>query len=326
MPHRKEHILVVEDEPVSREMLTDFLKKQCFLVSRAKNGLQMKSVLVSSRTKVDLILLDIGLPGKDGLQLAKELRSRSDVGIIFVTAKSSKEARIEGLEIGGDDYITKPYDEQELLARVHAVIRRATAVSALTTQENFTDLTPSEMAEGEEDELEDGDEAKRPRVPTNIIEFINTSGRLSFVDLQGVAQRHSKRVFSKLLVRPVLKGIGLVSGIPTDEMAADGVTRIFRMNTSEGDQEIKASTAASETIYPFIKRAGAKSPNSIYTAGRSFDNDLIIPDFLVSDLPLTKLDKQVFCISNDLTSSVRAWRQERKASRMHGAAPGVRIS
>ncbi|MBT3351617.1 MAG: response regulator [Nitrospinaceae bacterium] len=280
MPEKKHHILVVEDEPVSREMLADFLKKEGFLVSKAKNGLQMKSVLVTSRVRVDLVLLDIGLPGKDGIQLAKELRSRSDVGIIFVTGKTSKETRIEGLETGGDDYITKPYDEQELLARSHAVIRRSTAVSAHSTQENFTDLTPREIAESEEDALED--DSKTP-LPVNIVEFINTSGRLSFVDLQSIAQRHSKRIFSRLLVRPVLKGVGLVSGIATDEMGGDGSTKLFRLSGSEEEHEIKTSKAAAETIYPFIKRVGSTSPGFNYSAGRTFDNDIIIPDFAVSE-------------------------------------------
>ena len=195
------------------------------------------------------------------------------------------EARIEGLEIGGDDYVTKPYDEQELLARAHSVIRRSTAVGTHPAQEDFTDLL-SDQEEAEEDVTGEGegeeDEDSAP-LPVNIADFINTSGRLSFVDIEHVAQRFSKRTFSRLLVRPVLKGVGLISGQALDQMGEDGSTKIFRMAGPEGEQDIKTSKAAAETIYPFIKRVGSISPNFIYTIGRTFDNDLIIPDFAVSE-------------------------------------------
>jgi DNA-binding response OmpR family regulator len=116
------HILIVEDEQVTREVLAALLRSEGYRVSCAASGVEMDRIL--EQDSPDVVLLDICLPGRDGFELGKSLRRRSNAGIIFVTARQESENRIEGLEIGGDDYVTKPFDERELLARVRALLRR----------------------------------------------------------------------------------------------------------------------------------------------------------------------------------------------------------
>lgn len=119
------HIVVVDDEEDLREMIQDYLIDQGFLVSQVSGGEEL-SLLMAERP-VDLVLLDLNMPGEDGLTIARRLKSRGDIGIIMVTANGETVDRIVGLELGADDYIAKPFDLRELLARVRAVLRRATA-------------------------------------------------------------------------------------------------------------------------------------------------------------------------------------------------------
>ena len=118
------HILIVEDDEVTRAKLSGYLETTGHRVSEAADGRSMREVL--ARDPADLILLDINLPGEDGLELTRQIRSRSDVGIILVTGRIDEVDRIVGLEIGADDYVTKPFNPRELLARVKTVLRRTT--------------------------------------------------------------------------------------------------------------------------------------------------------------------------------------------------------
>ncbi|MEO5365723.1 MAG: response regulator [Magnetococcus sp. WYHC-3] len=120
-PH---HILAVEDEPVTRVLLKGYFEKAGYQVTTADNGEEMHAVL--ARERIDLVLLDINLPGVDGLTLTRELRARSEMGIILVTSRGEAVDRIVGLEMGADDYVTKPFNERELLARVKNLLRRTT--------------------------------------------------------------------------------------------------------------------------------------------------------------------------------------------------------
>lgn len=132
--HAKHHILVVEDDPVSRMLLEEYFRKEGFSVSLAENGAGMKSVLRAGH--VDLILLDINLADRDdGLDLTREIRAQSDIGIILVTSRSSDIDRIVGLELGADDYVVKPFNERELLARVKGLLRRLQHVPVATAEE-----------------------------------------------------------------------------------------------------------------------------------------------------------------------------------------------
>ena len=116
-------ILVVDDEPRIVQVVRDYLQHGGFAVLVASDG---PAALRTARTgRPDLIVLDLGLPGKDGLDVARELRREGDVPIIMLTARSDESDKLVGLELGADDYITKPFSPKELVARIRTVLRRA---------------------------------------------------------------------------------------------------------------------------------------------------------------------------------------------------------
>lgn len=116
------HILVVDDDPDIRSLIGDYLGEQGYAVESADGAEAMRSA-VQARVP-DLVLLDIGLPGEDGLSLARYLREHHDIGIIMVSGAGETVDRIIGLEIGADDYLAKPFDPRELHARIKSVLRR----------------------------------------------------------------------------------------------------------------------------------------------------------------------------------------------------------
>ena len=118
----KTHIIVVDDEPDLREMVGEYLAEQGFDVSLAKNGQELRALL--SKRLADLVVLDINMPGEDGLTLARYLREHYITGIVMLTAAGDVVDRIVGLEVGADDYVAKPFDPRELLARIKSVLRR----------------------------------------------------------------------------------------------------------------------------------------------------------------------------------------------------------
>jgi two-component system OmpR family response regulator len=115
-------LLVVDDEEDIRELLDTYLTGYGFEVRTVASGAQMRAALGES--PCDLVLLDLGLPGEDGLTLARELRADPTIGIIIVTGRGQPVDRIIGLEVGADDYVAKPFELRELLARVRSVLRR----------------------------------------------------------------------------------------------------------------------------------------------------------------------------------------------------------
>jgi len=117
------HILIVDDQQDVCDLVQEYLADEGFAVSTANNGAGLRDAI--AREKVDLVILDLMLPGEDGLQLARELREGSDIGIIMLTARCETVDRIIGLEMGADDYLSKPFHLRELLARVRSVMRRA---------------------------------------------------------------------------------------------------------------------------------------------------------------------------------------------------------
>jgi len=118
-------ILVVDDDPNVRAMLVEYLAGHRFEVQAVDSGSAMRAEI--ERNLPDLILLDVRLPGEDGITLARFLRERYDVGIIMVTASGDVVDRVVGLEVGADDYVAKPFEPRELLARVRSVLRRMQA-------------------------------------------------------------------------------------------------------------------------------------------------------------------------------------------------------
>ena len=116
------HILVVDDEPEIRTLLRKCFEREGFQVSEAKNGAELQARIEQS--PVSLITLDLTLGGEDGLELAREVRGRCNVPIVMITGKGDTIDRVVGLELGADDYIAKPFQLREVLARVRAVLRR----------------------------------------------------------------------------------------------------------------------------------------------------------------------------------------------------------
>jgi two-component system OmpR family response regulator len=121
---RIDHILVVDDDLQIRELIAEYLVKNGLKVSVAADGARMRAILASAQ--VDLIVLDLMLPGEDGLVLCRDLRARGSepLPILMLTARNEDADRIVGLEMGADDYITKPFVARELLARIRAILRR----------------------------------------------------------------------------------------------------------------------------------------------------------------------------------------------------------
>ena len=116
------HVLVVDDDPSIRQMLVDFLGDYDFQVSAAASGAEMAEAL--TRGAVDLLVLDVRLPDEDGIQIARRLREQSDLAIIVITGRLDEADRVMALELGADDYLTKPFSPRELLARIRALLRR----------------------------------------------------------------------------------------------------------------------------------------------------------------------------------------------------------
>ncbi|HEX9701677.1 MAG TPA: response regulator transcription factor [Rhodospirillales bacterium] len=121
----KKHLLVVEDDEMVRSLLAAYLGNEGFKVSLAAAGKEMLACVDAEA--VDMVLLDLGLPDEDGLVLARQLRARSSVPIIVITARKEQKDRLVALEIGADDYLTKPFDPAELVLRVRNLLGRAGA-------------------------------------------------------------------------------------------------------------------------------------------------------------------------------------------------------
>jgi len=119
------HILVVDDDPQIRSMIERYLTKEGFSVILAENGAAMDAAL--EEHPIDLVLLDLVLPDEDGLILARRIRDKSEIGLIILTGKGEMIDRVVGLEMGADDYVSKPFHLRELLARIKSVLRRSAA-------------------------------------------------------------------------------------------------------------------------------------------------------------------------------------------------------
>lgn len=126
------HIAVVEDDPEISQTMVQAMTEHGFVVTVARSGRDLDRVL--SVGKIDLVILDVGLPGEDGLSICRRLRNQSSVPIIMVTARATETDRIVGLEIGADDYLPKPFSPRELVARVRAVLRRSNGSDDMTQQ------------------------------------------------------------------------------------------------------------------------------------------------------------------------------------------------
>jgi len=127
------HILVVDDDVAIRELIREYLVENNYKVSMAETGADMDRVL--SAEVVDLVILDLKLPDEDGLAIARRLRESLDLPIIILTGRKEEADRVMGLELGADDYVTKPFSQRELMARIKAVLRRTEQKRATRRQE-----------------------------------------------------------------------------------------------------------------------------------------------------------------------------------------------
>ena len=128
------HILVVDDDREIRDLVARYLRKRDFRVRTAGDGHEMKKEIAS--WSFDLVILDLMMPGEDGLSLCRGLRASSNIPVIMLTAMGEETDRIIGLEMGADDYIAKPFNPRELLARIRAVLRRSEASAANPKQDD----------------------------------------------------------------------------------------------------------------------------------------------------------------------------------------------
>jgi two-component system OmpR family response regulator len=119
------HILAVDDDPSVRQMIADYLGDNDIEVTVIGTGREIAQAM--ARETIDLIILDLKLPGEDGMHIARELRAESDIPIIMLTGRKDEADRVMGLELGADDYLTKPFSPRELLARIRALLRRSRA-------------------------------------------------------------------------------------------------------------------------------------------------------------------------------------------------------
>lgn len=122
------HVLIVDDDPGIRELLSRYLTEQGYVTAGVADGIEMDEYL-HRQGAVDLVILDLMLPGEDGLSIAKRLRSTHHLPIIMLSARGEDIDRIVGLEVGADDYLGKPFNPRELLARIRAVLRRQASVT-----------------------------------------------------------------------------------------------------------------------------------------------------------------------------------------------------
>ena len=130
---KRDHILLVDDDAEIRALLSEYLTREGFTVTAVPDGSGMDEALED--TRFDLAVLDLMLPGEDGVSLCKRLRARSILPVIMLTARGEEADRITGLEAGADDYLAKPFNPRELLARVHSVLRRARTLPDEVTPE-----------------------------------------------------------------------------------------------------------------------------------------------------------------------------------------------
>jgi two-component system OmpR family response regulator len=123
------HVLVLDDDPAIRDLVSQYLIENELRVTAISSGRELTDMM--AREAVDLIVLDLRLPGEDGMQIARRLRDSSSIPILMLTGKADEADRVMGLELGADDYLTKPFSLRELLARVRALLRRAKAQASV---------------------------------------------------------------------------------------------------------------------------------------------------------------------------------------------------
>lgn len=134
VPSSAPHLVIIDDDPHVRELVSSYLREHDLRVSEGSSGAALFDMI--DREAIDLVLLDVRLPGEDGMEIARRLRERATLPIVLLTGRGEEADRVMGLELGADDYITKPFSPRELLARVRAVLRRYQVQATLPERDN----------------------------------------------------------------------------------------------------------------------------------------------------------------------------------------------
>jgi len=168
-------VLVVDDEPIVREVVVRYLAREGHRTLEAADGNAARDAI--TRADPDLVVLDVMLPGTDGLELCKWIRSTSELPVIMLTARGEEADRIVGLELGADDYVTKPFSPRELAARVRSVLRRATPADAAVERLTFGDV---ELERATRDARKAGAEVRLTAKEFDLLWFLASHPRRVF--------------------------------------------------------------------------------------------------------------------------------------------------
>jgi len=168
-------VLVVDDEPIVREVVVRYLQREGYTTLEAGDG-ELARIMLDAQ-KPDLVVLDVMLPGTDGLELCRWIRSRSELPVILLTARGEEADRIVGLELGADDYVTKPFSPRELAARVRTVLRRATPTVEIDERLAFEGL---ELDAGTREVHKEGEELKLTAKEFDLLWFLASNPRKVF--------------------------------------------------------------------------------------------------------------------------------------------------
>jgi DNA-binding response OmpR family regulator len=181
-------VLVVDDEPVVREVVVKYLEREGFRTLEAGDGDSARDLL--QRDSPGLVVLDVMLPGTDGLELCRWIRSRSDLPVIMLTARGEEADRIVGLELGADDYVTKPFSPRELAARVRTVLRRSGPSDTKAERLSFEEL---EIDPSTREVRRDGEPLRLTAKEFDLLYFL---------------ARHPRQVFSRRQLMESVWGYG----------------------------------------------------------------------------------------------------------------------
>ena len=168
-------VLVVDDEPIVRDVVVRYLEREGFTTLEADHGDRARELL--ERQSPDLVVLDVMLPGTDGLELCRWIRSRSELPVIMLTARGEEADRIVGLELGADDYVTKPFSPRELAARVRSVLRRTAPRATAGERLAFGSV---ELDAGTREVRKDGVESKLTAREFDLLCFLASHPRRVF--------------------------------------------------------------------------------------------------------------------------------------------------
>lgn len=131
----QKHLVITDDDQEIRTLLSEFLTKHGYQITTANNGEQLLTLLADAKHNYDLIILDVMMPGIDGIETCRQIRQRSSIPIIMLTAVCDDTDKILGLEFGADDYLAKPFNPRELLARIKAILRRSNEAPAVAVEQ-----------------------------------------------------------------------------------------------------------------------------------------------------------------------------------------------